>query len=249
MGKLENRVAVITGGSGEIGQSIAWALAQEGAHIVINYHSAENEKKIQKFVEEIEQKCGVRSKGYRADVSKNPQVKRMVDDTFRHFNRIDILVNNAGIVRHDLLLSMSLNDWDEVIKTNLYGSYLCSQHVSKYFITQKKGVIINISSRLSERPLKGAVNYVTSKGAIEALTRALSSELAYKGIRINAVAPGIVESKMSEQLRRTFGDTILKAIPMRRFGTCEEVAKVVLFLASDDSSYITGEVIAVSGGY
>lgn len=249
MKKLKDQVAIITGCTGEIGQAIAKTLANAGAHIMINYYHPEKEEKAIKLAEYITSTYKVESPVYRVDATKKADLKKMVESVFEKYHHIDILINNVGIVNHDLFLSMDYNTWDHVIKTNLYSSFLCSQLVAKYFIIQKKGVIINISSKLAAHPIKGAANYITSKGGLESFTRALSVELAQKGIRINAIAPGIIESKMSEQLRSRYGDSILQAIPMRRFGTTNEVAKVVLFLASDDSSYITGEVISVAGGY
>jgi len=173
----------------------------------------------------------------------------MVDSLYEQFGRIDILVNNAGVTKDELLLSMTPEDWDIVIKTNLGGLFNCTKAVAKYMMVQKSGRIINISSVAGERGGRGQSNYAASKGGINAFTRSVAMELAPKKITVNAVAPGVVETEMSSTVIRRAKDIILDAVALKRLGQPEEIANVVAFLASDDASYITGEVIRVDGGF
>jgi 3-oxoacyl-[acyl-carrier protein] reductase len=192
---------------------------------------------------------GGKALAMKADVSHLEEVEKMVDAIYEQFGRIDILVNNAGVTRDELLISMEREDWDRVIATNLGGLFNCSKAVAKYMMMQKSGRIINMSSVAGERGGRGQSNYAASKGAVNAFTRSVAMELARKKVTVNAVAPGVVETEMSSEVIRRAQDIILNSVALKRLGQPEEIAKVVAFLASDDSSYITGEVIRVDGGF
>lgn len=244
--RLTGKVALVTGASRGLGKAIALQLAEEGAQVVVNY--AKSAEKAGEVVEAI-QSAGGNALAMQADVSNFEEVEKMVDDIYEKFERVDILVNNAGINRDELLMSMEKEDWDAVINTNLGGLFNCTKAVAKYMMLQKSGRIINISSIAGERGGRGQSNYAASKGGVNAFTRSVAMELAPKKITVNAIAPGVVETEMSSTVIRRAKDQILNSIALKRFGQAEEVAKVVTFLASDDSSYITGEVIRVDGGF
>lgn len=244
--RLTGKVALVTGASRGLGKAIALQLAEEGAQVVVNY--AKSAEKAGEVVEAI-QSAGGNALAMQADVSNFEEVEKMVDDIYEKFERVDILVNNAGINRDELLMSMEKEDWDAVINTNLGGLFNCTKAVAKYMMLQKSGRIINISSIAGERGGRGQSNYAASKGGVNAFTRSVAMELAPKKITVNAIAPGVVETEMSSAVIRRAKDQILNSIALKRFGQAEEVAKVVTFLASDDSSYITGEVIRVDGGF
>ena len=244
--KLKDKVALVTGASRGLGKAIALKLAAEGARVTVNYTKSVD--KAEEVVKEIISRGGSAA-AMRADITSLPEVEKMVDSLYEQFGRIDILVNNAGVTKDELLLSMTPEDWDIVIKTNLGGLFNCTKAVAKYMMVQKSGRIINISSVAGERGGRGQSNYAASKGGINAFTRSVAMELAPKKITVNAVAPGVVETEMSSTVIRRAKDIILDAVALKRLGQPEEVAKVVAFLASDDSSYITGEVIRVDGGF
>ncbi len=244
--KLKDKVALVTGASRGLGKAIALQLAAEGARVTVNY--MKNADKAEEVVKEIISRGG-NAAAIRADITSLPEVEKMVDSLYEQFGRIDILVNNAGVTKDELLLSMTPEDWGIVIKTNLGGLFNCTKAVAKYMMVQKSGRIINISSVAGERGGRGQSNYAASKGGINAFTRSVAMELAPKKITVNAVAPGVVETEMSSTVIRRAKDIILDAVALKRLGQPEEIAKVVAFLASDDSSYITGEVIRVDGGF
>jgi len=244
--KVKGKVALVTGASRGVGKAIALQLAQEGALVMVNY--AKNEKKAKEVVNAI-QSSGGTALAMQADVSCLKEVEKMVDTIYERFGRIDILVNNAGVNRDELLISMEEEDWDAVINTNLGGLFHCTKAVAKYMMLQKSGRIINISSVAGERGGRGQSNYAASKGGVNAFTRSVAMELAPKKITVNAVAPGVVETEMSSTVVRRAKEHILNSVALKRLGQPEEIAKVVVFLASDDSSYITGEVIRVDGGF
>jgi 3-oxoacyl-[acyl-carrier protein] reductase len=244
--KLKDKIALVTGASRGLGKAIALQLASDGAQVVVNY--ATSSDKAEAVVSTI-QSGGGRALAMQADVSNLEEVEKMVDTIYEQFERIDILVNNAGVTRDELLISMEREDWDKVISTNLGGLFNCTKAAAKYMMMQKSGRIINMSSVAGERGGRGQSNYAASKGAVNAFTRSVAMELARKKVTVNAVAPGVVETEMSSEVIRRAQDIILDSVALKRLGQPEEIAKVVAFLASDDSSYITGEIIRVDGGF
>jgi 3-oxoacyl-[acyl-carrier protein] reductase len=246
MMKLKEKVALVTGASRGLGKAIAMELAAEGARVTVNY--MKSAAQAEEVVKEIISRGGTAA-AVQADITSLPEVEKMVDGLYEQCGRIDILVNNAGVTKDELLLSMTPEDWELVIKTNLGGLFNCTKAVAKYMMVQKSGRIINISSVAGERGGRGQSNYAASKGGINAFTRSVAMELAPKKITVNAVAPGVVETEMSSTVIRRAKDIILDSVALKRLGQPEEIAKVVAFLASDDSSYITGEVIRVDGGF
>ncbi len=244
--KLKDKVALVTGASRGLGKAIAVQLASDGAQVVVNY--ATSSDKAAEVVSTI-QSGGGKALAMQADVSNLEEVEKMVDTIYEQFGHIDILVNNAGVTRDELLISMEREDWDKVISTNLGGLFNCTKAVAKYMMVQKSGRIINMSSVAGERGGRGQSNYAASKGAVNAFTRSVAMELARKKITVNAVAPGVVATEMSSEVIRRAQDIILDSVALKRLGQPEEIAKVVAFLASDDSSYITGEIIRVDGGF
>jgi 3-oxoacyl-[acyl-carrier protein] reductase len=244
--KLKEKVALVTGASRGLGKAIALQLANDGAQVVVNYLTSAD--KAEEVVAAIKAEGG-KASAMKADVSNLEEVEKMVDTIYEQFGRIDILVNNAGVTRDELLISMEKEDWDRVIATNLGGLFNCSKAVAKYMMVQKSGRIINMSSVAGERGGRGQSNYAASKGAVNAFTRSVAMELARKKVTVNAVAPGVVETEMSSEVIRRAQDIILNSVALKRLGQPEEIAKVVAFLASDDASYITGEVIRVDGGF
>lgn len=241
---VKDRVAFITGASQGIGRACALALAEGGARVVL---AARNTEKLAQVAEEI-RAVGAEALAVRLDVSQEEEIKAACAQALGRFERIDILVNNAGIVRDNLLLSMSDAEWRDVIETNLGGVFHCTRAVVKPMLLRRHGRIVNVSSMVSDRFGIGQSNYAASKGGINALTKALARELAPKGITVNAVAPGLIDTDMSaEAVRRVRQDRRL--LPrLGRIGAPEDVAPVIVFLASDDARYITGEIIHVDGG-
>jgi len=243
--RLKDRVALVTGGSRGIGRAICVALAREGATVAVNYQKSD--EAAQEVVTAITS-AGGKAAAFKADVKDAAAAQRVVDEVIEKFGRIDILVNNAGIIRDGLLVTMTDQDWNEVLQTNLGGVFNFTRAVLRPMLMQRGGQIINMSSMAGDRGGKGQANYAASKGAINALTRSLAMEVAPKGIRVNAVAPGMVITEMSSTVRNLSKDGLLGRIPLSRYATPEEIASVVTFLASDDAGYITGQVIAVDGG-
>jgi 3-oxoacyl-[acyl-carrier protein] reductase len=244
--KLKEKVALVTGASRGLGKAIALYLAEEGAQVVVNY--AKSVAKADEVVNAIRSSGGT-ALAMQADVSCWQEVEKMVDTIYEKCGRIDILVNNAGVTRDELLMALEEEDWNTVIATNLGGLFHCTKAVAKYMVVQKSGRIINISSVAGEKGGRGQSNYAASKGGVNAFTRSIAMELAPKNITVNAVAPGVVETEMSSTVIRRAKDYILNAVALKRLGQPVEIAKVVAFLASDDSSYITGEIIRVDGGF
>ena len=239
------RVVLVTGGNKGIGKAISTAFAANGDAVVINFNKSLDIAKT--VLEELLPRNTTISLE-QADVSDYRQVKQMINNIVEKYGKIDIVVNNAGIVRDGFLMLMSEKDWNDVIRINLNGVFNCSKAVSEPMISQKSGVIINIASLSGITGLPGQVNYSAAKGGVIAFTKALSKELAPFNIRVNAVAPGVIETEIVDSLNEKIKNNFLNAIPMKRFGKPDEVASVVKFLASQDAAYITGETICVTGG-
>jgi 3-oxoacyl-[acyl-carrier protein] reductase len=243
--KLRDQVALVTGGSRGIGRAIVKALASEGAKVGFVYKG--NQAAAESLVQEVSQSGGM-ALALQGDVANPETASACVDRLVKEWARLDILVNNAGIIRDDLFIRLEPEAWKSVLDTNLGGVYHFCRAVAYLLMKQRRGRIINISSVVAERVNQGQTNYAASKGAINALTRALAVELASRNVTVNAVAPGFIETDMSEAVRNKAGDMIRKFIPMRRLGQPEDVARVVVFLASEESAYVTGQVITVDGG-
>ena len=242
---LKGKVAVITGSGRGIGKAIAMKLAENGADIVINdipgSDYADDTKK------EIEA-LGVKAIVVRGDVRKTEDVENLMSETIKAFGKIDILVNNAGITRDGLMLRMSEEDWDMVLDINLKGAFNCIKAAARPMMKQRSGSIINIASVVGVMGNAGQANYTASKAGLIGLTKTVAKEFSSRNIRANAVAPGFIESHMTDMLTDEVKNQYFDAIPLSRFGKVEDVAKAVLFLASDLSSYVTGQTINVDGG-
>lgn len=242
---LENKVALVTGASRGIGKQIALTLAKEGAYVIVNYNGSE--AAAQEVADEII-KAGGSAEIYQCSVGDFDAVAKMIQTLYKKLGHLDILVNNAGITRDDLLMKMKEEDFDAVIETNLKGSFNTMRHISRYMLKQKSGSIINISSVSGILGNPGQINYCASKAGVIGMTKSMARELASRGIRVNAVAPGFIETEMTEQMTDAAKNAGLAQIPFGRFGQTEEIANVVAFLASDRASYMTGQVLCVDGG-
>ena len=244
---LEGQVALVTGagraGKG-IGRSIALRLAKEGAKIAIADFVPEAADSVAKEVQEM----GGEALAIYGSVGKPEDVEQMVQATVEKFGKIDILVNNAGITRDNLIIRMSEADWDMVLDTNLKGVFNCTKAVAKVMMRQRSGKIVNMASVMGIMGNAGQANYSASKGGVIALTKTTAKELGSRGVTVNAVAPGFIQTVMTEEMPEDAKSNIAEQIPLKRLGTPEDVAEVVLFLSSNASSYITGQVIAVDGG-
>ena len=243
--KLKDQVAVVTGGSRGIGRAIVKALAAEGAKVGFVYRGSQ--AAADSLSQEIAQSQGI-ALALQCDVTDAAAVQACVERVEKEWGRLDILVNNAGIVKDDLFVRMEPEAWQAVLATNLGGTYNFCKAIAYTLMKQRRGRIINISSVAADRVNQGQTNYAASKGAINAFTRALAVELASRNVTVNAIAPGFIETDMSEAVRNKAGDLIKKWIPMRRIGKPDDIAKVAVFLASDDSGYMTGQVLTVDGG-
>lgn len=242
---LKDKVAIVTGASKGIGRAIAINFAKEGAKVVLNYRSDDNGA--QEVLKEIENSGGV-ALLHRGDVSDFSVAEDLIKFCIEKFSRIDILVNNAGITRDTLLLRMKEEDFDSVINVNLKGSFNCVKHASSFMIKQKYGKILNISSVIGLIGNVGQINYAASKAGIIGMTKSLAKELGSRGINVNAIAPGFIETDMTSVLEDKTKETIMSHIPLKRMGSVEDVSNLAVFLASDLASYITGQVITVDGG-
>tara|TARA_B100000315_G_scaffold140420_1_gene129469 strand:+ start:582 stop:1325 length:744 start_codon:yes stop_codon:yes gene_type:complete len=245
MKEKNKRVVLVTGGSRGIGETISLLFSSKGDIVAVNYLS--NEEKAKEVVSKIE-KTGGEAIAIKADVSKAAEVFNMVNKVIKQYGRIDVLINNAGNTRDVFLMLMDEKDWDAVLDTNLKGVFNCCKAVSREMIDQKRGIIINVSSLSGITGLAGQTNYSAAKAGVIAFTKSLSKELAPFGILVNAIAPGMVETEITENLPETAKKKFLDLIPLGRFGKPEEIAGVVHFLASPSAAYLTGEVIVVSGG-
>lgn len=240
-----NKVALITGGTRGIGKEIAYTLAEENYDIIINYRT-ENEE-LMKLKKEIEQKRD-RCLLLKGDVSNFEDCKKLVEEAINRMNHIDVLVNNAGITKDMLLMRMKPEDFNEVINVNLIGTFNMTKNVTNYMMKERKGRIINVSSVVGISGNAGQTNYAASKAGIIGFTKSLAKEVASRNILVNAIAPGFIQTDMTNILKENVKDEIAKTIPLKRMGTAKDVANVVKFLVSEDSSYITGQVIQVDGG-
>lgn len=242
---MSNPVVLITGASNGIGKQLALSFAQNGYDVVINYASSESAAKT------VAQQCesfGAKTLVIGCDVSKYDAVGLMVNQVIETFGKIDVLINNSGITKDGLLLRMKESDFDEVIAVNLKGTFNTTQQVSKHMLRAKSGRIINMASVIGILGNAGQANYAASKGGIIAFTKSVARELASRGITVNAIAPGFIQTKMTDVLSEDVKTSILKQIPLARFGQPEDIAACALFLASDKASYISGQVIHVDGG-
>jgi len=242
--RLKGKVAIVTGASRGIGRATALAMAREGANVVVNYASSSGAA--EEVVAEITG-AGGQAIALQADVSKVDQVDAMVKDVKDKLGSIDILVNNAGITKDTLLMRMKPEDWQAVIDLNLSGVFLCTRAIAKIMLKQKSGRIVNIASVAGQMGNPGQANYSAAKAGVIGFTKTVAKELASRGITVNAVAPGFIETDMTKELKNT--EEILKFIPLGRYGKSEEVAGTIVFLTADSAAaYITGQVFNVDGG-
>ena len=242
---LEGKIALITGASRGIGRGIAKAFAAQGADVAFTYLSSV--EKGQALEAELAAE-GIRAKGYRSDASDFEQAQALVDEVIKDFGRIDILVNNAGITRDGLLMRMSKDQWDAVIRANLDSVFNLTKGVQRYMLKQRSGSIINMSSVVGIKGNAGQANYAASKAGIIGFTKSVALELGSRGIRCNAIAPGFIATEMTESLDPKVLEGWLESIPLKRAGTVEDIANACLYLGSDLSSYVTGQVLSVNGG-
>ena len=243
---LKGKVALITGSVRGIGKAISLCFAKAGADVVINYISDKSELEANNLVEELKQ-MGVKALAIKADISKSEEAKGLITEAIKHFGKLDILVNNAGITKDMLLLRMTEQEFDKVIEVNLKGIFNCTKEASRAML-RTGGSIINMTSVVGINGNAGQSNYAASKAGVIGFTKSVAKEFAGKKLRVNAIAPGFIETDMTSVLADKVKEDVMRNIPMKRFGASDEVAKVALFLASDLSSYVTGEVIKVDGG-
>ena len=242
---LNGRIAVVTGAARGIGKAIVLELAAAGATVVIN--DIGNLDKAEETVREITA-AGGRAMVVQADISQAAEVDRLVNTVIQEYGKIDILVNNAGIARDNLLMRMKEADWDTVMNINLKSVFLCTKAVSRGMLKQRSGVIVNIASVVGIMGNAGQANYAAAKAGIIGFTKSMAKELASRGIRVNAVAPGYIATDMTAMLPEEVKKEFIKGIPLGRIGSAEDVAKAVLFLVSPAASYMTGQTLSVDGG-
>lgn len=242
---LNGKVALVTGASRGIGKAIALELAKQGAKVAVNY--AGNEKKANEVVAEIKA-LGSEAIAIKANVANSQEAAAMVKETIATFGSLEILVNNAGITRDGLIMRMKDDDWDDVINTNLKGVFNCSKAVTRQMMKQRYGRIVNISSVVGVLGNAGQANYVAAKAGVIGLTKSLARELANRNITANAVAPGFIETDMTEELTAEIKQELMKQIPLGKLGSATDVSKVVRFLVSEDANYMTGQTLHVDGG-
>ena len=243
--KLQGRTALVTGGSRGIGRAVALALAEEGADVAVNYVSSEAAAR---DVAEHIGKMGRRSILAQADVADYPDVFRMAQEVLKEFGHLDILVNNAGINSDKTFVKMDHASWRKVLGINLDGVFNCTKVFIDQMITQSYGRVVNMTSVIGQIGNFGQANYAASKAGVAAFTKSLAKELAGKGITVNAIAPGFIETEMVQAIPEKVRNRLLDQIPLRRFGTAEEVARAVVYICSSDGDYITGAEVSINGG-
>ena len=242
---LKDKVALVTGASRGIGREIAQTLAAYGASVIVNYNGSKD--RADEVVEMISA-AGGKAIAVKADVAKAEEIARLFEEAQAAFGRIDILVNNAGITRDNLILKMSEEEYDTVLDTNVKGAFLCMKHAAKIMLRQKNGRIINISSISGIAGNAGQANYCAAKAGLIGLTKSLAKELGSRGITVKAVAPGFIETEMTEKLSEQVKEGMLAQIPLKRAGSVKDIAEAVAFLASERAAYITGQTLSVNGG-
>ncbi|MBU1146836.1 MAG: 3-oxoacyl-[acyl-carrier-protein] reductase [Candidatus Omnitrophica bacterium] len=241
---LEGKAALVTGGARGIGKEIALSLAREGANIALCDVNLEETEKTAKEIHDL----GRASLALKADVTSLKDVQDMMDKILDKFTKVDILINNAGITKDGLVLRMTEEDWDRVIAVNLKGCFICTKAASKIMLKQRFGKIVNLASIIGIMGNIGQANYAASKAGIIGLTKSVAKELAPRGVSVNAIAPGFIKTEMTAKLSEDVQKKILSFIPLGRFGEPKDVANLALFLSSENSSYITGQVIQIDGG-
>lgn len=241
---LKNKTALITGGTRGIGYAIVKKFAAEGSNVAFTYLSSE--EKAKQFEAELNA-SGIKARAFRSDAGSYADSEKLVEEVIKEFGNVDVLVNNAGVTRDNLILRMSEQQWDEVINANLKSVFNLTKHVSKIMLRNKKGSVINLTSIVGVKGQAGQSNYAASKAGIIGFTKSIADEFGSRSIRCNAIAPGFIETDMTTVLPEETKKGILAQIPMKRMGQAEEVAGVALFLASDLSTYVSGQVISVCG--
>jgi len=242
---LENKTAVVTGASRGIGRAVAIKLASLGANIVLNYRSSI--KSVEEVLAEIKA-MGINAVAVQGDISNFAEAEKVIKAAVENFGSLDILVNNAGITKDGLLARMKEEDFDSVIETNLKGAFNCMRHATPIMMKQRRGRIINMSSVVGVAGNAGQINYAASKAGVIGMTKSAAKELASRGITVNAIAPGFIQTDMTDALSDKVKEDLLSGIPLKRLGQADEVAELVAFLASESASYITGQVININGG-
>ena len=241
---LNNKIAIVTGASQGIGKIIAFELAKSGAHVAC---ISRNKKAIESIVDEITINGGQAS-SFPCDISDSDTLSEIITEIIKENSRIDILVNNAGITKDSLLMRMSIEQWDDVINTNLKGAFHCTKAVARYMMKNKFGRIINITSIVGLTGNAGQANYAASKAGLIGMTKSIAKEVASRGITANCIAPGWIETSMTDKLSEEVKNEFLSHIPVGRIGSPDDIANAVIFLASDEAGYITGQTITVDGG-
>ena len=242
---LKGKIAVVTGAGRGIGRAIALQLAEYGAKVVVNYRNSVAQ--VEELLAAIHNKGGD-ALAVRADVSREEEAKSLIQAAVEHYGRVDVLVNNAGITRDNLLIRMTEEEFDNVMDINLKGTFFCLKHAATVMLKQRSGKIINISSVVGLTGNVGQTNYAASKAGVIGMTKSAARELASRGITVNAVAPGFIQTDMTDVLPEKVKEACIAGIPLKRFGTAGEIAGAVSFLASEAADYITGQVLQVDGG-